>query len=195
MGLSRRDRLYIAMTLASSVLQLDGTDWLSKRWRSKDILFLPLEDQGTMTWRIDFSNPYIAWQGVSRNRVIGTQAESDVPSAIRHIRHDYLFALGCTLTELSLNQRLYDMRTPDDVEPVEAMTDFNTAMRLVDAVYAESGTKWGDVVLRCLTCPFNLRNLRDLTIDNEEFQEAIYNDVLTPLRQDLENFDGLDRIV
>lgn len=43
-GLSLRDRLYIAVTLASSVLQLDRTLWLRKQWESGDILFLPIED-------------------------------------------------------------------------------------------------------------------------------------------------------
>ena len=194
MGLSRRNRLHIAVTLASSVLQLDGTCWLSKRWRSKDILFLPLEGQDTMARRIDYLNPYIAWQRVSRDGVVETRSEPEAPFAVRHIRHYYLFALGCTLIELSLNRRLCDMRTPDDIQSMEAQTDFNTAMRLVDAVYEESGTKWGDVIYKCLTCPFNLRDPRNLTIDNEEFQEAVYNDVLTPLRQDFENFDGIDRI-
>ena len=194
MSLSRRNRLYIAVTLASSVLQLDGTSWLSRRWRSKDILFLPLEGHDAMTRRIDFSNPYISWQKVSRNHAVESRAESDATITPRYIRHEYLFALGCTLIELSLNHRLCDLRRPDDMEPTEVLTDLNTAMRLIDAVYEESGTKWGDVVYKCLTYPFNLRDPRNLTVDNEEFQEAVYNDVLTPLRQDLENFDSMGRI-
>lgn len=34
------DGLYIAVILASSILQLEGTSWLKKQWRSSDIFFL-----------------------------------------------------------------------------------------------------------------------------------------------------------
>lgn len=59
-GLSLRDRLYIAVTLASSVLQLDRTLWLRKQWESGDILFLPIEDVGSAAPRMDFAHPYVS---------------------------------------------------------------------------------------------------------------------------------------
>ena len=60
LSLSRRDRLYIAVTLASSVLQLDGTSWLKRLWRSGDILFLPTEDPKLTKPKMDYAHPYVS---------------------------------------------------------------------------------------------------------------------------------------
>ena len=189
--LNRRERLHLAVTLASSVLQLDGTSWLKKRWTSSDILFLPSDDRMSTTSSIDVSYPYASWQIIANKADLGPIAKSDHSLALQQIRNEDLFALGCILIELSLNQRLSDRRVPEDIQPNnEVMTDFNTATRLVNAVYDESGGRYGDVVQRCLTCPFNLRNLRNFRLDNEELQEAVFDYILTPLRQDLEDFNG-----
>ena len=193
-SLSRRDRLYIAVTLASSVLQLDGTSWLKQKWRSGDILFLPSEGKRPMTSRMDYSHPYVSWKVPAEDEDTKLIADKEQTLVTRQIRNEDLFALGITLIELSLKQNLSEMRIPEDIQSTEAMTNFNTAIRLVDKVYNESGTRYGDVVQRCLTCPFNLRDLRDFGLDNDEFQEAVFDHILTPLRQDFEDFNGSQRI-
>jgi len=115
--------------------------------------------------------------------------------ALLHVKSAInLFALGIVLIELSLKQKLSNRRLPEDFQPNEAMTDFNTATRLVNEVYDESGSRYGGVVQRCLTCPFNLRDLRNFSLDNKEFQEAVFDHILTPLRQDYEDFNGFQRI-
>ena len=83
------------------------------------------------------------------------------------------------------------MHNPEDDNPVEAITSFNTASRLLDNVYNESGSRYGDAVRRCLLCPFDLR---DASLDNEEFQQAVFTSIVTPLMQDLGDFDGSSRI-
>lgn len=193
-GLSRRNRLYIAVTLASSVLQLDGTSWLKQQWRSGDIIFLPIEGQKPATIKMDYSHPYVSWKVFSGDETTNMVIDREQAPVIRQIRNKDLFALGITLIELSLKQNLSEMRIPEDIQPTETATNFNTATRLVDDVYSESGNRYGDVVQRCLTCPFNLRNLRDFGFDNEEFQEAVFDHILTPLRQDFEDFNGNQRI-
>ena len=107
------------------------------------------------------------------------------------IPSDVLFVLGITLTELSFGQNIYDMRVEEDVDTTEIMTNFNTASRLIDHVYTESGPKYGDAVRRCLKCP---PDVRDASLDNEEFQEAVYESIVTPLRQDFIDFNGGSRI-
>ena len=47
--------------------------------------------------------------------------------------------------------------------------------------------KPGDVVRRCLDCPYDFR---ELTFENPKFQEAVYNTILMPLAQDLDDFEG-----
>ena len=190
-SLSRRDRLYISVTLASSVLQLDGTLWLKRQWRSGDILFLPLEDRNTSTPRVDFTHPYVSWKVSPDDTNTALVADASGITIAHRIPSVVLFALGITLTELCFGQNIYDMRVEEDIDKTEMLTNFNTASRLIDYVYNESGSRYGDVVRRCLKCP---PDIRDASLDNEEFQEAVFESIVTPLRQDFEDFNGGSRI-
>lgn len=190
-SLSRRDRLYIAVTLASSVLQLDGTLWLKRQWKSGDILFLPLEDQKASAPKIDYARPYVSWNISPDDTNTALIVDESRTSVAHRIPSEILFVLGITLTELCFGQNIYDMRVEEDTDTTEVMTNFNTASRLIDYVYSESGSRYGDVVRRCLKCP---PDVRDANLDNEEFQEAVFESIVTPLRQDFEDFTGGSRI-
>ena len=185
--LSRRDRLYIAVVLASSVLQLDGTLWLKTQWRSGDILFLPLEDRKASAPGVDFAHPYVSWKVSPKDANTALTADSSRTTVAHRIPCEVLFVLGITLTELCFGQTIHHMRDPGDVDETEVMTNFNTACRLIDDVYGESGIRYGDVVRKCLKCP---PDVRDASLDNEEFQEAVFESIVTPLRQDFEDFNG-----
>ena len=191
LSLSRRDRLYIALTLASSVLQLDGTSWLKKQWRSGDILFLPLEDRKMSTPSIDFTHPYVSWKVSPDDAQTALVAEASRATIAHRIPSEVLFVLGITLTELCFGQNIYDLRIEQDLDVTDVMTNFNTASRLIDHVYNESGSRYGDVVRRCLKCP---PDVRDASLDNVEFQEAVFESIVTPLRQDFEDFNGGSKI-
>ena len=190
-SLSRRDRSYIAITLASSVLQLDGTSWLKRQWRSGDILFLPLEDRETSTPRADFTHPYVSWKVSPEDANTALVTDASRTTIAHRIPFEVLFVLGITLVELCFGQNIYDMRMEEDVDKSEMLTNFNTASRLIDDVYNESGIRYGDVVRRCLKCP---PDVRDASLDNEEFQEAVFESIVTPLGQDFEDFNGGSRI-
>ena len=160
-SLSRRDRLYISVTLASSVLQLDGTSWLKRQWRSGDILFLPLEDRTTSIPRFNFSHPYVSRRVLTEDTNIALVADASGTTIPERIPSVVLFALGITLTELCFGQNICDMRIDEDIDwntedtdKRELLTSFNTATRLINHVYNESGNRYGDVVRRCLQqCP------------------------------------------
>ncbi len=191
LSLSRRDRLYIAVTLASSVLQLDGTFWLRRQWRSGDILFLPLEDWRASAPKVDFAHPYVSWKVSPEYVNTALIADLGRITVAHRIPSEILFVLGITLTELCFGQNIYDMQIQEDIDTTEIMTNFNTASRLIDYVYSESGSRYGDVVRRCLKCP---PDVRDASLDNAEFQEAVFDSIVTPLRQDFEDFNGGSRI-
>lgn len=57
--LSRKDRLEIAVTLASSVLQLDGTSWLQPSWDSSDIFF---HEKNNSQPTVTSTYPYLPWK-------------------------------------------------------------------------------------------------------------------------------------
>lgn len=172
----RGDRLQIAVTLASSVLQLDGTSWLRSQWSSKDIFFHEKDSRANDP---SYSYPYLSWRPC--------MTDSNVPSTFDsyEIRSEALFALGLTLIELCFGNTLSEMRIPEDGDPNEATTEGKTAKRLCSSVYSEMGTSYGDAVWRCLRQPFDV-DVWDMSL--------VFDEIVTPLSDDLTNFTGGSRI-
>ena len=184
--LARGDRLHIAVTLASSVLQLDRTSWLKTQWRSSDIFFHMEGEFASMTSKQCFKHPYLSWKLSSMGEEQDHPTESSALK-IQVVRSEPLFALGLALTELCFGKNLSEMQRPEEIDSNETLTRLNTAHRLLGDVYNESGGRYGDVVRRCLFCLFDMR---DVSLDNEDFQDAVYDNIVSPLIQDLETFKG-----
>lgn len=179
---SRRDRLFLAATLASSVLAFSGS-WLKSYWRSRDILFPKLKD-GTKSL---VENPYLAGHEVSQAK--SDPAKRTISNPL--IASDVLFPLGLVLVELSLCQSISALWIPEDEDNVEAYANLKTATRVLDErVYSESGCKYGDVVTSC----FRWSETRNSTADDEDFQELVFQKIVSPLLEDLKDFEGRGRI-
>lgn len=183
-GLSRKERLQIAVVLASSVLQLDGTSWLKGGWSSDEIYFHYRNGQ-----MAEHSYPYLAWQRCCNADVAYSIGSLHISNDM--IRSQILLDLGLILVELCFGRTLADMRKPEDVALNEMATRFRTAIRIHLRVYDEMGPLYGDVVRRCLYQTFDVRELR---LDLEEVQQKVLDDVVSPLAEDLNNFKGLGRI-
>ncbi|KAL8679575.1 MAG: hypothetical protein Q9186_004169 [Xanthomendoza sp. 1 TL-2023] len=173
-GLSWRNSLTIAAKLASSTIQLSGTGWLKEHWNSEDIIFLSQ----------DYAQPYLSSNIPPEN---GTDLSRFQSASIRQIRCGALSSLGITLVELCFGQRISLLRSPEDTDRNEALSDWNTAMRLIDYVGMERGERYGDVVRRCLECPFDIR---EKNLENEVFQRAVFDFVVLPLCGELKSFMG-----
>ena len=177
--LSRGERLGLALTIASSVLQLHNTPWLRQDWDKNDIMII---DGYTSNTR---QQAYVS-------RSFPPVRLEDSPTAQRSalpLRNVTLFALGKVLIELCLGQPLEALRTPE--YPVDAtgtakiFTDWSTANRLIETVYSEGGTRYGDAVRRCLHCEFDQRNTN---LEDDAFRQAVYDGVVAPLEDDVKAF-------
>ena len=186
--LSRKDRLRIAVTLAWSILELDGTLWLKPTWSSKDILFHEKTNQASDP---QYSYPYISWKLCRTDDNVADYMHDSSPNHYHAFRSETLFALGLILVELCFGSRLADLHMEEDGDSCETTTHISTAFRLCNSVYYEMGTFYGDAVRRCLYQPFDVR---DMSPDNEDFQQKVLDDIVTPLNDDLLNFTGALRI-
>ena len=186
-SLSKKDRLRIAVTLASSALQLDGTSWLKPHWSSKDICFHEKKNQACDP---DYSYPYISWKLCVTDQNVPGSLDSFVRRNYG-VRSEILFALGLTLIELCFGRPLAEMRVPEDGDPNDATTEMKTAYRLCGSVFNEMGESYDNAVRRCLYQPFDVR---DMSLDNEELQELVFDGIVTPLHDDFLNFNGRSRI-
>ncbi|KAL8950929.1 MAG: hypothetical protein Q9222_003051 [Ikaeria aurantiellina] len=180
-SLTWRASLHIAVTLASSILQLDGTQWLRSQWRSSDIMFVASKSSGSTDAQVDYNQPHISW--------------TELPAAVydsyddpdRMIECHTLFSLGITLTELFCGDTIARLSIAEDHRSNDLLMLWATATRLEQDVYEERGQRSGDVVRRCLRCPFDMRS-KD--VENEEFQMAVFDHIVDPLQKELDVFTG-----
>ena len=178
--LSKKDCLQIAVTLASSVLQLEGTSWLKSHWSSTDIFF---HEKGNQLSHLNYLYPHLSWKRCLTD--INTVPFEPSFSRSFGIRNQVLFALGLTLIELCFGKTLADLREPEDGDLDDPNSTMRMAERLCDLVYYAMGSSYGDAVRRCLYQPFDVRQM---SLDNEELQQKVFEGVVVPLNDDLNAF-------
>ena len=198
--LSRADRLELALTVASSILQLHDTPWLQTNSMSKaDIHLIARKAQADQLTRLeDPPRAFIfsTFQPDSTNAgpTPATTAPSPHSPSFPGIpRNITLFALSVLLIELCLSRPFETLRNPT-LDPLDAngkpnvLTDISTASRLMDDIYQEAGHRYGDAVRRCLHCDFNQRTT---SLDDDAFRQAVYEGVVVPIGEVVRDFKGL----
>ena len=181
-GLSRGDRLKLALNLASSVLQLYKTPWMREDLSKHDILI----DESTNAYG---DNVYVSG---AFSTEAATRQVVQRQIMYNNIRNQTLFSLAILLMELCFGQALESLRSPED--PLNAnglpdvCTNWSTANRLLNSVYSEAGTRYGNATRRCIWCDFDER---DPTLDNDAFRQNFYNGVIAPLEEDVKAFHGV----
>lgn len=194
--LSKQQRLQIAVTLASTVLQLYESPWLSENWSKSDICFF--FNGADSNKRPMISDPYVSRSfGVSGRPQPMKQGVEQNAEALRSdmIKNKTLFALGIVLIELCLNVSFEDLcSSPDnqyeEPRPQEITQVYQTALSQIDAVYTKWGDEYGYVVQRCLKCDFGTRESM-LQLDFDAFRGCVYEGVLAPLEERLQLYSLL----
>lgn len=178
--LRRRDRLQLAASLASSVLQFHGS-WLKTQWGTQDILLRTGEARKKVADSI-----YLIQRTPSLPNRLDTPMSQQNSTSTHLIRNEILFPLGLALVELSLGQTIASLRKPEDDDPVEVVSKLKTASRHLLDVRNESGMRYEEVVDKCLLWP----DRKDTNLDNEQFQRMMLDSIILPLLEDLKYFDG-----
>ena len=181
---TRGDKLRLAVILASSVLQLYETPWLEKTWQRDDIMFIHAAN-GPL-----YEQPFVS-RSFPTNKSSQRPGITSKPSMMPAIRNPVLFALGVLLIELCLGKPLEELKRPDERTrdgSVDAALDWVAADRLVEDVYLEGGSRYGDAVRHCIRCDFDRR---ETSLEDEDFQQAVYEGVVSLLEDDLKQFHHL----
>ncbi|UPX18480.1 uncharacterized protein EKO05_0008779 [Ascochyta rabiei] len=171
-----RERVRLAIILASSVLQLHETPWLENNWGLDNIYFVerpgfPLYDQ-----------PFVS-PGLDTN--VSSQTNTIPKQLGRIIQNQPLFALGVALIELWYGETLSDLHEDEDGprDPADLqgsfLTRLNTAYRLADELADDAGAKYSDAVRRCIRCDFSLRAN---SLEDVQLQKAVFQGVVTQLK-------------
>ena len=176
-GITQCERLRVSRKLATAVLQFYSTPWLRNSWSSKDVFFRlqPVPAMGEIE---DLKEPYV---DVSvRNPMVASNGDQ-ISTCYPFAQNDFLFGLGVMLLELAFQKPLRSMQQPGDVASSqdERHTLFFTAKRMSRLVSAKSGTRYGEIVRKCLFCDFG----RGDDLSKPALQEGVYREVVCELTE------------
>lgn len=182
-----RDRLQLAATISSSVLQLYGSPWLYRSISSRDIYFMKAYHDYPL-----WDHPLVMKQNTYRDVDIA----EGTPNPGHAFCNPTLFSLGVLLIEIILGKPFDSVRTtdeslvrdPDDnslrtLEESSAATflaDYITAQRLVDQNIPSSN--YSTAVMRLIG---GNTKLDPSGLESEDFCQEIYSGVVALLEKDL----------
>ncbi|KAL5313882.1 hypothetical protein ACEPPN_018305 [Leptodophora sp. 'Broadleaf-Isolate-01'] len=149
-SLSRRQRLQIALILASSHVQLHPTPWLKSKWSKKDILFLyDVQDPS----KIYTDQPYIS-RSLSKAIQQGHENANSTSTNNSYTFQDSIRNLGIMLLELCFGAAIEDHKMRRDMPPVDErwlqVINYDTATKWARDVVEEAGPEFYDAVTWCL---------------------------------------------
>jgi hypothetical protein len=178
----------MAVHIASALLQIQASPWLSTRWSKHDFYFL-----------VDPDNLYSSYPYVTQTFASGTTepppqtTNAHTPpspqSASEEDIRASLFTIGVIILELifghniescSFRRRYYGA----DDQPND-QTDLCTARTWARKVLGECGAEIDDVVRRCLDCSFGPKP----RFEDKTFREAVYKGVVRPLADYLKTWE------
>jgi hypothetical protein len=164
--LSRQERYFIALTLASSLLQLHATPWLATQWSKKDILFLRNGPDSIIA-----DQPYVSQQPPSQSPTSRDTSKS-------------ISALGIMLLELCFGIALEDHEIRRGFLGADGQP--NPALDLVAAKewcerYAEgeAGQDFAGAIGWCLR---NKPGRTSTDAKDEGWKDALFTEVVKPLQ-------------
>lgn len=158
--------------LSSSVLQLADSPWLRPDWTLGQLQHFEYDDGPTAPLAVQAYTP-----------ASSTQSPGDPAAGTNLVPNQTLFSLGVALLELSFQQRLADLRRPEDLDSSgnpHPFTDNLTATRLLKEL--EKGkTEAPNYIQAVSCCLFGSFSAVGPTFENTAFQDQFYAQVVKPL--------------
>jgi hypothetical protein len=165
--LTRRQRYLIALTLASSHLQLHSSPWITAQWSKRDILFL---QDSTNPAKILLDQPYI-----SRNFAPTLPSSDDADDRS-------LSNLGIMLLELCFGTALEDnelrQKYPVGLTP-NPFLDTVAALEWSRRAVEEGGPEFANAILWCL---HNMPGSGESDGKLDKWREELFLKVVEPLK-------------
>ena len=190
-SLFKLERITLAVNLASSLLQLHATPWFNERWNKRDVLFLAnniTQNPGSRRppRPVDIERPLLARRFLSS----GTTTPN-IDSTLPRPTHPNLsvLSLGIMLLELWFATPIEARRLPSDLVDGKpnSSTDLTVAERWVkeNANLEDMPAGYWQAVCSCIYCFFQPMP-RDKSLENQDFREAIWRNVVMPLERELQ---------
>lgn len=175
---TRRQRLQVAVILASSHIQLHPTPWLKSKWSKKDILFL--YDPKDCT-KLCVDHPYIS-RSLSKLRPHSSPTVA-TPASNMHIFQDSIRNLGIILLELCFGTAVEDHKLRQSTNASDEATlqvlNYAAATQWARDVAEEAGPEYEDAVSWCL---HNVPDSGNVKGKEDRWREDMYVNVVEKLK-------------
>lgn len=186
--LSRKDRMSLALVLASSFVQLDATQWIQESWGKEDIVFDRAPDAPEKS-PIDISKPYILHS-------IEKHTADNKSRVIQRSENYSLLSLGILLLELSTGQSFEQHlsrtkgKSVSSLDPpeesVERLMKLSEASKWLKAVQDDLSSGFQGAIWHCIRSYFDEASGKDEAI----YRQGVLEQVVLPLQDDLQSFLG-----
>ena len=175
-SLLQYERLHLAKSLATAVLQYHATPWLNMAWRSRDILFFGIDGEPAGHSRPNLKAPHL---NVKIKETDQGLYQTSMCSVRFIIRNRLLFNLGVMLLEVAYCKTLRSLEQPCDLENGErsALTEIFAARRLASSLGREMGATYGNIVKKLLECDFGCGD----DLNDSKLQAVFHRDVVCAL--------------
>lgn len=181
------DRLRLAWVVTSSVLQLDGTPWLS-RVPSRDDIFLTKQDGAVYIRDVFIMKRFPQPALPDCTRVPAETYKANNTATLK--------ALGTLLIELIFGQTIDRLRSTlggtttsifaHHSAPGQPLSDYETAVRLLDHINTRVGSNYCSAVKWCINCEYP----QGVVGFGGSPQNNVLVSVLNLLEQDLKTLTG-----
>jgi hypothetical protein len=181
--LNRRERYSLALTLASSVLCLNSTPWLTDQWAAKDIYF----HQTPATSRpIDIDRPYVV-----PVETPGCTAIANGKTRSFRNKNTVLLALAIALLELYFGTTAEKYQEAENGESDPSLHQNPWMLCHMAHTWAEEtqedlSAAFSSAVRHCLRCFSD----PGASLQDAEFLQAAVEGIVLPLQEELHQFLG-----
>ncbi|RYO79131.1 hypothetical protein DL762_008325 [Monosporascus cannonballus] len=183
-SLTDEDRYTLAVTIASSFLQLHKMPWLGERWSERDIVFFEMMDNRKHV--VDVRRPFVTqtYMKSPQNTSAPTATIYNTTPSTSHDASTNLLSLVRILLSIRFNNRIEELRQSSDTGPNAVRNEARDLQTLKRWVTQEKGNlSWAfkDAVSYCMRC------FADPTADLEDpdFRHGVIDNVVAPLLEEL----------
>lgn len=182
--ISLKDRRYLAVLLARSLLDFSESRWIRESWSKDDISFLTA----------DVKRPYLTtdFRILGSGQVEGHAQQQTGNSLLALHPCPALLDLGILLLELQEDVGFIDDRVANDglvQGQVRESSNLLTAQQMLDEladhVEGGNGSDYVAAVQACLDCDWTSEESTAFKLSNVEFRMWIYEHVVVPLERNL----------
>jgi hypothetical protein len=180
--LSKKERYNLALTLASSTLQLNDTPWFSNSWAAKDILFHRMYD-GYRS--VDIDHPYVAPSQLEKSNTVNRGGH---PRGFQN-KNTVLLALAVALLELYFGvsvQKHHELEHEGGAFTANPWTLCALAYEWADQEQENLSAAFSTAVNHCLRCFSD----PGASLKSADFLQAAVESIVLPLQDELYQFLG-----